>query len=77
MLCHPHRAPRLAARAAGRWPDVLDVHLTAPLLTVSVDTVYDLLQRGALPGRKVGPLDIERKDIAKRVVNRYAPIPSP
>jgi excisionase family DNA binding protein len=33
---------------------VLDVHLTAQLLTVSADTVYDLLQRGDLPGRKVG-----------------------
>jgi excisionase family DNA binding protein len=40
--------------SAGRWPDVLDVHLTAQLLTVSADTVYDLLQRGDLPGRKVG-----------------------
>ena len=51
----PSRAPtRSAARAAGRWPDVLDVHLTAQLLTVSADTVYDLLQRGDLPGRKVG-----------------------
>jgi excisionase family DNA binding protein len=45
---------RPAAPAAGRWPDVLDVHLTAQLLTVSADTVYDLLQRGDLPGRKVG-----------------------
>ena len=42
------------APAAGRWPDVLDVHLTAQLLTVSADTVYDLLQRGDLPGRTVG-----------------------
>jgi excisionase family DNA binding protein len=45
---------RSAAPATGRWPDVLDIHLTAPLLTVSADTVYDLLQRGDLPGRKVG-----------------------
>ena len=44
----------LTRPAAGRWPDVLDVHLTAQLLTVSADTVYDLLQRGDLPGRKVG-----------------------
>jgi excisionase family DNA binding protein len=35
-------------------PEVLDVHLTAQLLTVSADTVYDLFQRGDLPGRKVG-----------------------
>jgi excisionase family DNA binding protein len=54
MLCPHHHAPRPAASAAGRWPDVLDVHLTAQLLTVSADTVYDLLQRGDLPGRKVG-----------------------
>jgi excisionase family DNA binding protein len=38
----------------GRFPEVLDVHLTAQFLTVSADTVYDLLQRGDLPGRKVG-----------------------
>jgi excisionase family DNA binding protein len=51
----PSRPPtRPAVPAAGRWPDVLDVHLTAQLLTVSADTVYDLLQRGDLPGRKVG-----------------------
>src|SRR3982751_2408059 len=53
-LAPPRRRPRPAAPAAGRWPDVLDVHLTAQLLTVSADTVYDLLQRGDLPGRKVG-----------------------
>jgi excisionase family DNA binding protein len=47
-------SPRPTAHTAGRWPDVLDVPLTAQLLTVSVDTVYDLLQRGDLPGRKVG-----------------------
>ena len=45
---------RPTAPTAGRWPDVLDVHLTAQLLTVSADTVYELLQRGDLPGRKVG-----------------------
>jgi excisionase family DNA binding protein len=45
---------RPAVSAAGRWPDVLDVPLTAPLLTVLADTVYDHLQRGDLPGCKVG-----------------------
>src|SRR4030095_11395860 len=51
----PSRPPmRSAAPATGRWPDVLDVPLTAQFLTVSADTVYDLLQRGDLPGRKVG-----------------------
>jgi excisionase family DNA binding protein len=33
---------------------VLDVQMTAELLTVSADTVYDLFKRGELPGRKVG-----------------------
>jgi excisionase family DNA binding protein len=28
--------------------------MTAQLLTVSTDTVYDLFKRGELPGRKVG-----------------------
>src|SRR5262245_18971907 len=45
---------RPAVPATGCWPDVLDVHLMAPLLTVSADIVYDLLQRGDLLGRKVG-----------------------
>src|SRR5438067_11413746 len=34
--------------------EVLDVGMAAQLLTVSTDTVYDLLKRGELPGRKVG-----------------------
>jgi excisionase family DNA binding protein len=34
--------------------EVLDVQMTAELLTVSVDTVYDLFKKGELPGRKVG-----------------------
>jgi excisionase family DNA binding protein len=54
MPAPSHPSTRPAAQAPGRWPDVLDVHLTAQLLTVSADTVYDLLQRGDLPGRKVG-----------------------
>ena len=33
---------------------MLDVHGIAALLTVAVDTVYDLLKSGQLPGRKVG-----------------------
>lgn len=37
-----------------RSRDVLDVHMTAALLTVSVDTVYDLFASGDLPARKVG-----------------------
>jgi excisionase family DNA binding protein len=34
--------------------EILDVHMTAELLTVSPDTVYDLFKAGELPGRKVG-----------------------
>jgi excisionase family DNA binding protein len=37
-----------------RSGDVLDVRGTAALLTVSVDTVYDLFAKGEMPGRKVG-----------------------
>jgi excisionase family DNA binding protein len=37
-----------------RFPEVLDVHMTAMLLMVSHDTVYDLFASGELPGRKVG-----------------------
>ena len=60
----PSRPPtRPAAPAAGRWPDVLDVHLTAQWLTVSADTVYALLQRGALPGRTVGPTTLSEKTL--------------
>jgi excisionase family DNA binding protein len=33
--------------------EVLDVKMAAELLTVSLDTVYDLFKRGELPGRKV------------------------
>jgi excisionase family DNA binding protein len=35
-------------------PEVLDVPMTATLLMVSRDTVYDLFGSGELPGRKVG-----------------------
>jgi excisionase family DNA binding protein len=45
-----HRKPQPPARR----PEVLGVRETASLLTVSVDTVYDLFARGELPGRKVG-----------------------
>ena len=41
-------------KAAPSKPDILDVHGIAALLTVSTDTVYELLKSGELPGRKVG-----------------------
>jgi excisionase family DNA binding protein len=37
-----------------RTSEVLDVRMAAELLTVSLDTVYDLFKSGELPGRKVG-----------------------
>jgi excisionase family DNA binding protein len=37
-----------------RTSEVLGVKMTAELLTVSPDTVYDFFKRGELPGRKVG-----------------------
>lgn len=45
---------RRRTRPTPRGLEVLDVHAAAELLTVSSDTVYDLLKRGDLPGRKVG-----------------------
>lgn len=45
---------RAVAPVNNRTSEVLDVHMTAELLTVSTDTVYDLFKSGELPGRKVG-----------------------
>jgi excisionase family DNA binding protein len=45
---------RPRTRPGTRFPEVLDVQLTAQCLTVSADMVYDLFQRGDLPGWKVG-----------------------
>ena len=39
--------------APNRASEVLDVKMAAELLTVSLDTVYDLFKSGELPGRKV------------------------
>jgi excisionase family DNA binding protein len=52
----PTRTPRpLVLRSpAAKASEILDVHMTTELLTVSVDTVYDLFKKGELPGRKVG-----------------------
>jgi excisionase family DNA binding protein len=52
---HQRRTKKHQSRSnGGSKPDVLDVEGMAALLTVSVDTVYDLLKSGQLPGRKVG-----------------------
>jgi excisionase family DNA binding protein len=45
---------RAVSRGPVRSPEVLDVQGAAALLTVSADTVYNLFQKGELPGRKVG-----------------------
>ena len=47
---HVSRSPTPPQKAR----EVLDVGMTARLLMVSTDTVYDLLKRSELPGRKVG-----------------------
>jgi len=55
MPAKPKRHRRQTATAAQpRTPDVLDVQMTAALLTVSPGTIYELFARGELPGRKVG-----------------------
>lgn len=41
-------------KAAIRPAEILDVQGIAALLTVSTDTVYELLKSGQMPGRKVG-----------------------
>ena len=43
-----------SARTAVHNAEILDVHKAAGLLTVSIDTVYDLFKSGELPARKVG-----------------------
>jgi excisionase family DNA binding protein len=45
---------RATQTVPARSSDVLDVHGAAALLTISVDTVYRLFNKGELPGRKVG-----------------------
>jgi excisionase family DNA binding protein len=54
MLAPSRLRMRPPGMPTGRFPAVLDVPLTAHFLTVSADTVYDLFQRGDLPGWKVG-----------------------
>ena len=46
--------------------EILDVHKAAGLLTVSVDTVYDLFKSGELPGRKVGRKWIKTRAVLMR-----------
>jgi excisionase family DNA binding protein len=52
----PTRKPRnlILRSPAAKVSEILDVHMTAELLTVSPDTVYNLFKKGELPARKVG-----------------------
>jgi len=49
----PTRKPRkLVLRSpTSKTSEILDVHMTVELLTVSPDTIYDLFKKGELPGR--------------------------
>jgi excisionase family DNA binding protein len=55
-----------------RLPEVLDVQMTAALLMVSRDTVYDLFAAGELPGRKVGRKWITTKAAVLRWIETSA-----
>jgi excisionase family DNA binding protein len=55
-----------------RTPEVLDVHMAAEMLTVSRDTVYELFQKGELPGRKVGRKWITTKAAVLRWIESSA-----
>ena len=50
----PTKRASLSPTPTNKGREVLDVGMTAKLLMVSTDTVYDLLKRSELPGRKVG-----------------------
>jgi excisionase family DNA binding protein len=72
----PTRRPRtrLTASASPQVAEILDVHMTADLLTVSPDTVYDLFKAGELPGRKVGRKWLTtRRAILRWVERPFAP----
>jgi excisionase family DNA binding protein len=75
MLAPLRPRTRTAVPSANRFPEVLDVHLTAQFLTVSADTVYDLFQRGDLPGRKVGRKWLTTKTAVLRWLEQSTPPP--
>jgi excisionase family DNA binding protein len=54
MTTKPKTTRPTAEVVPARLGEVLDVRGAAALLTVSPDTVYELFQKGELPGRKVG-----------------------
>lgn len=51
-------------------PEVLNVAMTAELLTVSIDTVYDLFKHGAWLGRKVGRKWLTTRNAVLRWIER-------
>jgi two-component system, sensor histidine kinase PdtaS len=69
---------RFTASPAPQTAEILDVHMTAELLTVSPDTVYDLLKAGELPGRKVGRKWLTtRRAILRWMESPFAPSAQP
>lgn len=58
--------------APARSSDVLDVQGAAALLTVSIDTVYRLFNKGELPGRKVGRKWLTTKSAVLRWIEASA-----
>jgi PAS domain S-box-containing protein/excisionase family DNA binding protein len=75
----PTRRPRtrLTASPAPHAAEILDVYMTAELLTVSPDTVYDLLKAGELPGRKVGRKWLTtRSTVLRWMESPFAPAPN-
>jgi two-component system, sensor histidine kinase PdtaS len=76
----PAKRPRtrFTASPAPQTAEILDVHMTAELLTVSPDTVYDLLKAGELPGRKVGRKWLTtRRAILRWMESPFAPSAQP
>jgi excisionase family DNA binding protein len=63
---------RTTQTVPARSSDVLDVHGAAALLTISVDTVYRLFNKGELPGRKVGRKWLTTKSAVLRWIEASA-----
>ena len=70
----PTRKPRtlVLSSPASKTSKILDVHMTAELLTVSPDTIYDLFKKGELPGRKMGPKWLTTRSVVLRWVEHSA-----
>jgi excisionase family DNA binding protein len=70
----PNKKPTQRASRSQTPPhkgrEVLDVGMTAKLLMVSTDTVYDLLKRSELPGRKVGRKWLTTRNAVLRWIER-------